>query len=124
MSRIDEIAKRVRDYREYEGDEPTPPRSLLDDIDYLLSQLKDGGAETDVHVCRPCGYHFAVCCQCRRLLPSTTPTETSARCGESDGEDRSCPFCKEQGFDLTGLKSHLNHGDCEGFENTERLQRL
>lgn len=35
-----------------------------------------------------------------------------------------CPFCGEGDFDLPGLKSHLEKGDCEPFENTERLKRL
>lgn len=26
-----------------------------------------------------------------------------------------CPFCNEDGFDLIGLKGHLQHGDCEIF---------
>jgi hypothetical protein len=30
-----------------------------------------------------------------------------------------CPFCGEDGFDLTGLKSHLQHGDCEVYEVLE-----
>jgi hypothetical protein len=40
-----------------------------------------------------------------------------------DSENRACLFCNEQGFDLIGLKSHLQKGDCEEFENLERLRR-
>ena len=39
-------------------------------------------------------------------------------------EDVVCPFCKELGFDLVGLKSHLTHGDCEVFNNLETIARL
>ena len=35
-----------------------------------------------------------------------------------------CPFCGEEGFDFVGLKSHLQHGDCEPFENTELASRI
>ena len=41
-----------------------------------------------------------------------------------DSEDLTCLFCNEQGFDLIGLKSHLQNGDCEEFESLERLRRL
>lgn len=34
-------------------------------------------------------------------------------------EDVSCPFCKEDGYDLGGLKTHLEHGDCDKFNETE-----
>jgi hypothetical protein len=34
-----------------------------------------------------------------------------------------CPFCGEGGFDLAGLKSHLQSGDCEPYNETETLQR-
>ena len=36
----------------------------------------------------------------------------------------SCPFCKEGDFDLAGLKSHLEHGDCENYNKVPNLQRL
>ena len=29
-----------------------------------------------------------------------------------------CPFCKEDDFDLIGLKLHLKAGNCEVFEET------
>ena len=29
-----------------------------------------------------------------------------------------CPFCKDDGFDLVGLKHHLNIGWCEVYNNT------
>ena len=35
-----------------------------------------------------------------------------------------CPFCGEDDFDLIGLKSHLQHGECEPFENTELMSRV
>ena len=35
-----------------------------------------------------------------------------------------CPFCKDAGFDLAGLKSHLLKGDCEAFNDTENIERL
>jgi hypothetical protein len=28
-----------------------------------------------------------------------------------------CPFCGELDFDLIGLKSHLEHGDCEPYND-------
>lgn len=34
-------------------------------------------------------------------------------------QSESCPFCEETGFDLIGLKSHLN-GNCKIFNDTER----
>lgn len=30
-----------------------------------------------------------------------------------------CPFCKEDDFDLEGLKVHLVHGDCEEYEKID-----
>lgn len=39
-------------------------------------------------------------------------------------EEVICPFCKQEDFDLVGLKSHLLHGDCEIFEKTENIERL
>jgi len=35
-----------------------------------------------------------------------------------------CPFCGEDGFDLIGLKSHLENGDCEKYNNIKSLPRL
>lgn len=35
-----------------------------------------------------------------------------------------CPFCHDTDFDLIGLKSHLDHGDCDVYNNTEYLQRI
>lgn len=51
--------------------------------------------------------------------PDTTSPGDAAR-----DEDHACPFCNERGFDLIGLKSHLQNGDCEEFEKLERLRRL
>jgi hypothetical protein len=67
-----------------------PARAYLDGCEFLHTTMRcppkkftaTAPTETSAHECRPCGYHAAVCCQCRRLLPSTTPTETSARCGK------------------------------------------
>ena len=39
-------------------------------------------------------------------------------------ESLACPFCGETGFDKAGLKSHLEHGDCEKYNDTESLRRL
>ena len=37
-----------------------------------------------------------------------------------------CPFCKELDFDMEGLKSHLEHGDCEIYNslNISKMNRL
>jgi hypothetical protein len=35
-----------------------------------------------------------------------------------------CPFCKEADFDLVGLKSHLEHGDCETYNIISSMDRL
>jgi hypothetical protein len=29
-----------------------------------------------------------------------------------------CPFCKDKGMDLVGLKHHILTGYCEGYEKT------
>jgi hypothetical protein len=34
-----------------------------------------------------------------------------------------CPFCKENDFDLGGLKTHLEHGDCQPYNTTETYRR-
>lgn len=39
-------------------------------------------------------------------------------------EDVTCPFCKEEGFDLGGLKTHLEHGDCDKYNEAEGYTRL
>ena len=33
----------------------------------------------------------------------------------------SCPFCKEHGFDMVGLKHHIMNGWCESYEDLEVL---
>lgn len=38
--------------------------------------------------------------------------------------DTICPFCGENGFDFPGLKSHLEHGDCEKYNTVETIHRL
>ena len=35
-----------------------------------------------------------------------------------------CPFCNQGDFDLIGLRSHLMHGDCKVFNETENLCRI
>jgi hypothetical protein len=40
-----------------------------------------------------------------------------------DDVANTCPFCGEGDFDKVGLKSHLNHGDCEVFEKLENIVR-
>jgi hypothetical protein len=30
-----------------------------------------------------------------------------------------CPFCGEEGFDLIGLKGHLENGSCEKYNELE-----
>ena len=42
----------------------------------------------------------------------------------NDSLDISCPFCKDDGFDLAGLKSHLLKGDCSVFNDTSNIERL
>lgn len=32
-----------------------------------------------------------------------------------------CPWCREDGFDLIGLKSHVLKSECEVFEATEMI---
>lgn len=39
-------------------------------------------------------------------------------------KDLTCPFCGETGFDRIGLKSHLEHGDCEQYNDTAGLDRI
>jgi hypothetical protein len=36
-------------------------------------------------------------------------------------EDTACPFCGEPGYDLIGLKHHLNSGWCGVFNNTRTV---
>lgn len=38
--------------------------------------------------------------------------------------DTACPFCGENSFDLLGLKSHLEHGDCEKYNCIDLLRRM
>ncbi len=35
-----------------------------------------------------------------------------------------CPFCKDDDFDLPGLKAHFENGDCEVYNETEDLERI
>jgi hypothetical protein len=41
-----------------------------------------------------------------------------------DRLENSCPFCGVADFDKPGLKSHLEHGDCEEYNNTEAIKRV
>lgn len=124
MSRIDEIRRWSRIQADMERSaakngispgESKNEKRLRKDIDYLLSQLKDGGAEgppSDVDkllfrlAAKDCEHlaagmndcteelpfaDWCVVCQSRGLLqkysPATTPTGTSARCGECGHSD-------------------------------------
>lgn len=40
---------------------------------------------------------------------------------ESNIKLMTCPFCRESGYDLSGLKSHIL-ADCDVFRNTENLK--
>jgi len=40
----------------------------------------------------------------------------------SENEYVICPFCKEEEFDLAGLKYHFNSLHCEVFNETETLK--
>jgi len=42
----------------------------------------------------------------------------------SDDKLKPCPFCGETDFDLVGLKSHLDHGYCETYNETINLPRM
>lgn len=35
-----------------------------------------------------------------------------------------CPFCDEEGFDLAGLKGHIEHRDCEKYNALTAHERL
>jgi hypothetical protein len=62
-----------------------------------------------------------------RYFPPAKAAQVAVEAAASethDDENQRCSFCREQGFDLIGLKSHLQNGDCERFENLERLRRL
>ena len=41
-----------------------------------------------------------------------------------DRLENNCPFCGEGDFDKPGLKSHLEHGDCEEYNNAEVIKRI
>jgi len=41
-----------------------------------------------------------------------------------DRVENACPFCGVPDFDKPGLKSHLEHGDCEEYNNTEVINRV
>ena len=40
------------------------------------------------------------------------------------GRDFECPFCSDSGFDVVGLKSHIQNGECGVCENIETLKRV
>lgn len=35
-----------------------------------------------------------------------------------------CPFCKEDGFDLKGLKAHLSKGQCDAYNDIDISDRV
>jgi len=39
-------------------------------------------------------------------------------------QDVDCPFCKDIGFDLVGLKNHLNRGHCDKFNDTPSIAEI
>jgi len=43
---------------------------------------------------------------------------------DNNPDDIICPFCKEENFDLIGLKSYLSNGDCETYNNLENTERI
>jgi len=56
---------------------------------------------------------------------------TTDRKEEEDGHKPSvlsdllcCPFCNESGFDLIGLKGHLEHMDCEVYNGIKAPRRI
>lgn len=38
--------------------------------------------------------------------------------------EKVCPFCGDDGFDLIGLKIHINAGHCDAFNGTEVGNRV
>jgi hypothetical protein len=42
----------------------------------------------------------------------------------NENEYVTCPFCGEGGFELIGLKIHLDMGHCEEFNNIDVMERL
>ena len=58
-------------------------------------------------------------CKGDQDCPSCVPVEA-----DKPTETIKCPFCNTGDFDLIGLKSHLEHGDCEEYNNTEVLNRV
>lgn len=86
---------------------------------------RDAGAGRQCHICG--GVNGEHVYEMHRPGFTTSrdaqPSTVTPGGGAEDGEGHVCPFCNEEGFDLIGLKSHLQHGDCEKFENLERLWR-
>lgn len=39
-------------------------------------------------------------------------------------QDLECPFCGEGDFDLSGLKGHLQHEDCEEYREIKTEPRI
>jgi hypothetical protein len=52
---------------------------------------------------------------------ATSGREVPAAAPVAAPEDVNCPFCGNGGFDLIGLKAHLDRADCTEYEETERL---
>jgi hypothetical protein len=91
MSRVDEIKMRVGDGYERESKRNAARAALLmlRDIHYLLSQLKDGGAEERnriINIIEAKCEEYCVAHNARlailNAIVATTPTETSERCME------------------------------------------
>ena len=62
---------------------------------------------------------------------TTLQEEEAQRCAQctqngvdKDNELLCCPFCGEKDFDLEGLKGHLEHLDCEIYNNTKAPKRI
>lgn len=41
----------------------------------------------------------------------------------TEGQEMTCPFCGESGFDRYGLKGHFLNGWCEVFESVTEAER-
>ena len=70
------------------------------------------------------------CQNCGLMLPIEThakvPPCPGKPCsvGPQVEDDIACPFCGDANFDKAGLKSHLEHGDCEVYNNLESIWRI
>jgi RecJ-like exonuclease len=65
------------------------------------------------------------CPACKGTGLSNPPKENiEEQIKNNTSSDIICPFCKEGDFDLIGLKSHLEHGDCEKYNSIKNLPKL